>query len=553
MDRAHRDHPGLGVVHEGVLDVVTDAASFITGARDEPANGGCLGVTFRVRWRTSLSLVGTVIKYLAIAMLIPLVVSLIYWEDIWVFVVSIALTVSIGFSLEQLDPDPEVEAPEALALVSLSWLAVAVVGAVPYLLAGYGTASTLAHPVNALFESMSGFTTTGATVLGEISFEQHSHALLMWRQLTQWLGGMGIIVLMIAILPELAVNGAQLMQAEAPGPELQKLTPRIAETARALWLVYFGFTIVYIVLLYGLHIAGMAPNMNLYNAIAHGFTTLPTGGFSPEADSIAAFSAAVQWVVIPFMFVAGVNFALFWHVLQGEVRELTDNPEFRWYAGATAAVTGVLAALLFSGSAPVLDLGGATQGVAENSVRQAVFQVVSLLNSTGYATSDFAQWNSNAQVVLLFAMFIGGSAGSTGGGVKVVRWLVVLKAIQRELYNTARPNVVEPIRLGGAIVDEDAVRGVFAFTVLYLLLFGIATVLIALDAARIGYDLTTLEALSASIATLGNIGPGFGSLGPFGSYLKFPDSSKLLMVVLMWFGRLEIVPVLALLVGTTRE
>jgi trk system potassium uptake protein TrkH len=528
-------------------------------------------VTFRVRWRTSLSLVGTVVKYLAVAMLVPLFVSLRYGEDIWVFVGSILLTVTIGLAMERLDPDPEVEAPEALAMVSLSWLAVAVVGAVPYLIAGYGTASTvgLSVPtdspsmavlsamvgsvVNALFESMSGFTTTGATVLGEISFERHSHALLMWRQLTQWLGGMGIIVLMIAILPELAVNGAQLMQAEAPGPDLQKLTPRIAETARILWLVYFGFTVVYVVLLYALHLAGMAPNMNLYNAIAHGFTTLPTGGFSPQADSIAAFSAAVQWLVIPFMFVAGVNFALFWHVIRGEFRKLTDDPEFRWYAGSMAAVTGLLAALLFSGSAPVLDLGGATEGVTENSLRQAAFQTTSLLNSTGYATSDFAKWDTNAQMVLLFAMFIGGSAGSTGGGIKVVRWLVVLKSIRRELYVTARPEVVEPIRLGGAVVDEDAARAVFVFTVLYIVLFWLAAVLIALDAARIGYDLTTLEAVSASLATIGNIGPGFGSLGPFGNYLRFPDSSKLLMVFLMWIGRLEIVPVLALLVGTTRD
>ncbi|QLD90946.1 TrkH family potassium uptake protein [Natronomonas salina] len=510
-------------------------------------------MTFRVRWRTTLSLVGTVIKYLAVAMLVPFVVSLVYWEDVWVFVVTMVLTVTLGLLLEQLDPDPDVGAPEALALVAVSWLAVAVVGAIPYVLAGYGTASTVAHPVNALFESMSGFTTTGATVLGEISFERHSHALLMWRQLTQWLGGMGIIVLMIAILPELAVNGAQLMQAEAPGPELQKLTPRIAETARVLWIVYFGFTVVYVALLYALHLGGLAPNMNFYNALAHGFTTLPTGGFSPEADSIAAFSAVVQWAVIPFMFVAGVNFGLFWYVLRGEVRELTDNPEFRWYAGATAAITGVLAALLYSGAAPVLDLGGATEGVGENALRQATFQIVSLLNSTGYATSDFAQWDSNAQMVLLFAMFVGGSAGSTGGGVKVVRWLVVLKAIYRELFVTARPNVVEPIRLGGRVVDEDAVRGVFAFTVLYLVMFGVATVFISLDSARVGYDLTTLESISASIATLGNIGPGFGSLGPFGSYLQFSNASKLLMIFLMWVGRLEIVPVLALFVGTTRE
>ena len=201
----------------------------------------------------------------------------------------------------------------------------------------------------------------------------------------------------------------------------------------------------------------------------------------------------------------------------------------------------------------MLDLGGATEGVTENSLRQAAFQTTSLLNSTGYATSDFAQWDTNAQMVLLFAMFIGGSAGSTGGGIKVVRWLVVLKSIRRELYVTARPEVVEPIRLGRAVVDEDAVRAVFVFTVLYIVLFWLAAVLIALDAARIGYDLTTLEAVSASLATIGNIGPGFGSLGPFGNYLRFPDSSKLLMVFLMWIGRLEIVPVLALLVGTTRD
>ena len=527
-------------------------------------------MTWRLDWRASLSLVGTVVKYLAVAMVVPLAVAVWYGDDVAVFVASILLTVSVGLAMERLDPDPEMEAPDALAMVSLSWLAVGVVGAVPYLLAGYGTASTvgLAAPagapaataaavadsvVNALFESMSGFTTTGATVLGEISFERHSRALLMWRQLTQWLGGMGIIVLMIAVLPELAVNGAQLMQAEAPGPDLQKLTPRIAETARILWLVYFGFTILYVVLLYGLHLAGMAPNMTAYNAVAHGFTTLPTGGFSPEADSIAAFSAAVQWLVIPFMFVAGVNFALFWEVIRGEIEVLTDNPEFRWYAGSMAALTALAAALLFSGSAPVLDLGGATEGVTENAVRQATFQVVSLLNSTGYATSDFAQWGTNAQMVLLFAMFVGGSAGSTGGGIKIVRWLVVVKSIRRELYVTARPDVVEPIRLGGAVVDEDAVRAVFAFTVLYLLLFGVASVLIVLDAARVGYDLSTLEAVSAAIATLGNIGPGFGSLGPFGSYLRFPGSSKLLMVFLMWIGRLEIVPVLALLVGTTRN
>lgn len=508
---------------------------------------------WRIDWKASASLVGSVVKYLSLTMLIPLFVAIIYREDVWVFVVSIVIAVVIGLALEQLDSDPDIGPKEALLLVSLAWFTVTVVGMVPYLIAGYGTDSTLAHPVNALFESMSGFTTTGATVMGEISFEQHSHALLMWRQLTQWLGGMGIIVLMIAILPELAVNGAQLMKSEAPGPTLQKLTPKIAKTARVLWMVYFGFTILYICVLYGLHMIGLAPDMNLYNAVAHAFTTLPTGGFSPQADSIAAFSAAVQWAVIPFMVIAGVNFALFWQVLRGEPRALIDDPEFRAYAGAIAVFTAGLAVLLFQGSAPVLDIGGATEGVSENAVRQAAFQIGSLLNSTGYATSDFAEWDTDAQMVLLFAMFIGGSAGSTGGGVKVIRWIVILKTLRRELFVSVHPSAVRPVRLAGTVVDEDVIRGLFAFTFMYLILFALAAVFISLDSARVGYELTFLEAVSASLATLGNIGPGFGSLGPFGSYLEFSNASKLLMIFLMWVGRLEIIPVLALFVESLEE
>ena len=493
-------------------------------------------------------------KYLSVTMLVPLAVAVLYAEDVWVFAVSAVAVAAVGFALERIDPDPDLGPTEALVFVTLAWLVAAVVGALPYVLAGAGTTSTLADPVNALFESMSGFTTTGATVMGEISLEQHSHALLMWRQLTQWLGGMGIIVLMIAILPEVAVNGAQLMASEAPGPELQKLTPKIAETARALWLIYFGFTVVLVVLLYALHLLGMAPNMNAYNAVAHGFTTLPTGGFSPQADSIAYFSAAVQWAVIPFMIVAGVNFALFWHVLEGEADVLFDNPEFRAYAGAIAVFVAGVGVLLVGGAAPALGpLGGLTGGLTENTLRQAAFQIASLMNSTGYATSDFAAWDTHAQILLLFAMFVGGSAGSTGGGVKVVRWLVVLKAIRRELFTSARPDVVQPVRLGGNVVDEDAIRGIMVFTMLYVLLFGVSAVFLSLDTARIGTELSTLEAVSASLATLGNIGPGFGRLGPFGSYLFLSDASKLLLIFLMWIGRLEIVPVLAVFVSSVTD
>jgi len=226
--------------------------------------------------------------------------------------------------------------------------------------------------MNALFESMSGFTTT-TTVTTEISFEQHSHAVLMWRQLTQWLGGMGIIVLMVAILPQLAVNGAEL-ESRGPGPGLQKLTPRIAQTARALWIIYAGFTAALIAILFGLGLTPLAPEMNLYNAIAHGFSTLPTGGFSPQAESIAAFSPVVQWVFVPFMVIAGVNFALFWFVLRDDPMRMYKNTEFRMYLGLVTGLTAVLAAGLFYGGAPATAIGGATEGVGENALRQGAFR-----------------------------------------------------------------------------------------------------------------------------------------------------------------------------------
>jgi len=506
-------------------------------------------MTFYLDWRASVSLLGTIIRYLALTMLVPLTVAVVYGDDVWVFAASLGIALVVGVALERLDPEPDIGPTEAMLLVSLAWFGAAAVGAIPYILAGYGTESTLAYPVNALFEAMSGFTTTGATVLGEISVDSHSHAIMLWRQLTQWLGGMGIIVLMIAILPELAVNGAELMQSEAPGPELQKLTPRIAETARALWLIYFAFTLLLIVVLYGLHLTGMAPKMNLYNAIGHGFSTLPTGGFSTKADSIAAFSGIVQWVFIPFMMIAGVNFALFWQVVHGEWRALVDNSEFRTYAGAIAVLIAVLSVVLARGAAPPLEIGGVTTGLTENTIRQAAFQIGSLLNSTGYATADFAQWDPHAQLVVMVAMFIGGSAGSTGGGIKIIRWLVVIRSLRRELYTTLHPSAVEPVRIGGRIVDEDTIRGIVVFTMLYMLVFFIAAVFLSLDSARIGYELSVVEALSASLATLGNIGPGFGSLGPFGSYLDFSPISKCVMIFLMWIGRLEIVPVLALFVG----
>ena len=501
----------------------------------------------RVQWRASVSLIGTVVKWLAVALLFPLAVSIVYaeWAALRTFVTTIIIALVVGFALERLDPDPDLGAREAFLMVGLTWLAVSLIGALPYVIAGQGT---VAHPVNALFESMSGFTTTGATVMGDISFETHSRAVMIWRQESQWLGGMGIVVLAVAILPELSVGGAQLMDAEAPGPGIEKLTPRIAETARALWTAYISITALEVVLLAGLHYAGLAPNMTPYNAVAHGFTTMATGGFSPEARSIEAFSAVVQWLIIPFMLAAGTNFALFWHVMNGNPRRLVSDAEFRFYMGIVGVLSAVSAMILFTDPALLSHPDvGPIAGDIESSARHGAFQVASIVTTTGYASMDFNDWNATAQFLLILAMFIGGSAGSTGGSIKIVRWYVILKSLRRELFTAVHPDAVKPVRIGSIPVDERAIRGIYAFTLLYLVLFLLSTALILIDAHRVGLVITPLEGLSAVAATLGNIGPGIGIVGPMNNYLPFPHTTKLAMVVFMWIGRLEIFPVLVLL------
>jgi len=306
--------------------------------------------------------------------------------------------------------------------------------------------------------------------------------------------------------------------------------------------------------LYGLHLLGYADNMTLYHAVAHPLTTLPTGGFSPMARSIEAFSAAVQWVIIPFMVVAGTNFALFWRAFDRDGRVFSKDGEFRFYAGVMGVLSAVLAGLLFAGLGPGLASIAENvlpiPGNAERSLRHATFQVVSIVTTTGYASMDFNTWSQTSQYLLLFGMFIGGSAGSTGGAIKIVRWLVILKSLKRELFTTIHPEAVSPVRLGGRTLDERAIRGIYAFTLLYLVIFFVSVALLALNTARTGaYDgsLTVLELMAAIAATLGNVGPGFGAIGPMNSYLDFSPSSKLFMVFLMWIGRLEIFPVLVLL------
>ena len=488
----------------------------------------------RVDWRVSCRLVGTILKWLWVPLVLPLGLALYDGTPLLPFLLPMLGTVVVGFGLEQLTEERDLRAREALLMVSLTWLSIALVGAVPFVLAGEGV---LAEPVNALFESMSGVTTTGATVV--VAFDQHSRAILIWRAVLQWLGGLGILVLATAVLSQLSVGGAQLMETETQTQDVNKLTPRISETAALLWKIYIGLTGLQVAVLYGLHLLGYAAEMTFYDAVAHAFTTISTSGFSPRGDSIAAFSPAVQWAIIPFMATGATSFILIYFVTQGNFDRLRHSDEFRFYVGILAFFALGVGGVLFVDGAPYTNL--------EAIARHSLFQVVSIVTTTGYASTDFNLWSSGAKHLLFVCMFIGGMAGSTTCSIKTLRWLVVVKAFRRDLFTASNPSAIRPVRLSGNVVDEETIRDIYAYTLVSLVFFIVATIFVVVDASRVRLTVTEFEAMSAAAATFFNVGPAFGLAGPLESYEPFPTSTKLLMTFLMWIGRIEIIPVLVLL------
>ena len=501
-------------------------------------------MTIRINWKAALSLAGTITKWLAIALLLPLVVAIYYGDPILPFVITMGISLFIGSIFERLDPDPHMSLRDSFLMLVLVWIIVACIGAIPYLIALAGTPSPLVHPINALFESVSGFTTTGATVIDDLSADHYSPSILLWRQFTQWLGGMGIVVLALAIIPELSPGGARLLDAEAPGPRIKKLTPRIAETARFFWMVYLGITFLEVFILYGLHIVGLAPNMDFYNALCHGFTTLASGGFSPAVRSVETFSAAVQWVIIPFMIASGTNFALFYHFLKGDRRIFLKDSEFKYYL-ILMGIIGVIFAILFLNSN--FSNPDFQQSTLLTTVRHALFQTVSVITTTGYVSFDFTTLSMSTQYLLLFCMFIGGSIGSTSCSIKILRWIIILKSFRKTLFSLIHPDAVLPLRFNDNVYDESEIKKIHTFTLLFLFIFAMSTIFVVLDASRVGISLSLLEAMGAVAATLGNFGPSFGSSGPMGNYLMFPWTSKLYMSLLMIAGRLEIFPLIVLM------
>jgi trk system potassium uptake protein TrkH len=461
------------------------------------------------------------------AMLTAAVVAAIYgeWSDARA-IAAAAVAVVLVFDLLRrvITPHTEMTTREGFAAVAVAWLAMAFVGTIPYLVT-----DSVAGMTDAFFETTAGFTTTGSSIIADPA--SLGYGVLWWRALTQWMGGMGIIILSIAILPLLGTGGVQLARAESPGPTPDRLTPRFRETAKRLWFVYFGFTVAEAVLL-------SFSDMTVFDAITHSFTTMSTGGFGTKAASLAAFDDFAQWVVIVFMVLAGVSFALHYKALRfRDPIAYLRHAEFRLYGGILLAATGFVVI-------------GTWGGEAVDTIRNGVFTSVSLVTTTGFATADFGQWASALQVLVVGLMFVGGMAGSTGGSVKVYRLGVLYQGSKADLRRLIHPRGVFVTKLGKEPVPDAIAESVQSFFLLYMFVFMTGTLAFTTFESIAGANLDLVTSASAVASALGNIGPGLGEVGPASNFAVVPAAGKWLLSLIMLIGRLEVFPVLLLF---TRE
>jgi trk system potassium uptake protein TrkH len=469
--------------------------------------------------RAILHIVGLIVAAVGLAMAASGVVALVYsGSDALPLFASAAIAVVFGVAANRLTTRPkDLTIRESYLIVTAAWVAAAAFGALPFWFAG------VASPLDAFFESISGFTTTGASIFPDPG--SLPRGILFWRSMSQWLGGMGIIVLVVAVLPFLGVGGMQLFRAEVPGPTPERLQPRIRQTASILWRVYVGFTAAQAVLY-------MFGSMDWFDAVTHAFATMPTGGFSTRTASIGAFSSPyIQYVTVIFMYLAGVNFSLHYRALRGRPQSMLADEEWRFYTLLLLiAVAILLGAHLVSG----------TYDTLEGAFRASAFQVVSIGTTTGFATADYVVWPAVTQVVLFFLMFVGGMAGSTGGGMKTMRLWAALKQGVVELRKHLHPRAIVVTRVGGKAVNEGVMLNILSFMLLFVASFILGSFLLA----ALGVDIVT--AAGASAAAIGNIGPGLAGVGPVENYAWMPGLGKVILSLLMLMGRLEIYTVLVL-------
>ena len=483
--------------------------------------------------RALLNILGGLLTILGVTMVMPIFISIGYdGYDLYGFLYSSVICIGIGvpvwFITRRSKP---LTNRDGFAVVTFSWILAAIAGALPFYLSG-----AIPNLTDAFFESMSGVTTTGATILGnpttlphlENGIESLPHGILFWRSFLQWIGGMGIVVFYIAILPLLGVGGVQLFKAEVLGPVADKITPRVRETAKILWMVYLGFTAVQILLL---RFSGMP----WFDSICHSFTTMPTGGFSTKNASIGYYdSVAIQYIIIFFMFLAGINFSLHFHAITGNVKSYFRDKEFLTYFG----IIIVVAFLIFSS----ISAGG--NEWTEKHFRDSLFQTVAILTGTGYSTADYELWAYFAQFMILFMMFVGGMGGSTTGGMKIVRIMLLFKYAAKETRRMLHLKAIIPIRIGSRYISEDVIRNTLGFFLFYISIFTVTTMVLT----TMNIDLES--AIGASASAIGNIGPGLGAFGPTDNYALLPAFGKWMLCFCMLLGRLEIFTVMVLLSRT---
>ena len=460
---------------------------------------------------------GLVLLIEAVMMLVPALVALLYGENLTPWGISIAATAGVGGLMLAAVPQKSVlYAREGFVSVALSWLLMSAFGALPLRLSGEVT-----HYADAMFEIVSGFTTTGASILLDV--EGMSRGLLFWRSMTHWIGGLGVLVFILAVLPLANNNAMHIMRAEVPGPTVGKIVPRARDTARILYLIYFALTVIETIFL-------LAGGMPLYDALIHAFGTAGTGGFSNRALSVGAYNSPyIEWVIGIFLVLFSINFNLYYFILCGGVRDALRDQELHLFGALVLLTTGII----------TIDILPLFDGFS-SAVRHAFFQVMSITSTAGFATADFNLWPEVSRWVLVLLMFCGACAGSTGGGIKIGRILLMGRAARCEIRRMSRPRTVNRVMVNGKAVDDETLRGSLIFFFLYILMLIVGTLLVSFD----GFDTTTN--FTAVLSCLSNIGPGLGLVGPMGNFAMYSVFSKIILTAAMLIGRLEIFPILIL-------
>ncbi|MBQ8403544.1 MAG: TrkH family potassium uptake protein [Clostridia bacterium] len=473
-----------------------------------------------MNYRIVLHTVGRILQIEALLMLLPLAVSVIYaGQDgtaaIWAFLIAIGISLALGFFLTYVlgKNNNLLFAREGFAIVALAWILMSVVGALPFVISG-----EIPSFIDAFFETVSGFTTTGASILTDV--EAMSHGMLFWRSFTHWVGGMGVLVFVMAILPQDTGRNIHIMRAEMPGPIVGKLVPRLKDTARILYVIYIVLTAVEVVLL-------LLGGMSLFDSLLHSFGTAGTGGFGIKADSLGGYNAYLQWVITIFMLVFGVNFNLYYLILIKQFKTAIKSTEL-WVYGAIVFVSGVL--ISFNIYPMLGDVG--------DSVRHAFFQVASIITTTGYSSVDFNLWPGFSKAILVVLMFVGGCAGSTAGGIKVSRFIIAIKTVFKDIKKMLHPRSVAGVKLEGKKVDDKTINSVSTYFAFYFIIFLIIFLLLSLEPFDFETNFTAVS------ACFNNIGPGLSAVGPMGSFSIYSDAATLLLSFAMLLGRLEIFPLL---------